>query len=186
MSISSFIPLAIIFLIIVWGFWAFNQLIRLQNQLKAAWADIDVQLQMRHDLVPQLVTTVKRYASYESRILQEVTELRTQAQSAQGAWQQGLAEARLEKALLGILALREDYPDLKANENFMQLSSSLIEIENKLQYARRFYNGAVRDLNTRIQRVPDLFIAKSFGFAEAQFFQAEGQARAAVQVEMAS
>lgn len=184
MSASLFIPLVLLPLLILWGFWVFNRLVQLRNQVKAAWADIDVQLQRRHDLVPPLVKTVQVYAAHESTLLREVTELRTRAAQAEGAFRQGQAETHLEQALMQILALKEAYPDLKANENFAQLAASLVEIEDKLQYARRFYNGAVRDLNTRIQQAPDLFIAQAFRFAEAEFFQAEDQAKSGVRLEM--
>lgn len=186
MSLSLFFTLAIIFVLLLWGLRVFNRLVQLRNQVKAAWADIDVQLQRRHDLVPPLVKTVQVYAAHESILLREVTELRTRAAQAEGAFRQGQAETHLEQALMQILALKEAYPDLKANENFAQLTASLVEIEDKLQYARRFYNGAVRDLNTSIQQAPDLFIAQTFRFAEAEFFQAEHQARPGVRVEMAS
>ena len=174
--------MALLALLAAWTALAFNRLVRLRNQHRTAWADIDVQLQRRHDLVPQLVTVAQAYAAHERATLEAVTELRAQAQAAHGAARQGQAEAALEQALGRLIALREAYPDLKANQNFAQLSSALVEVEEHLQYARRFYNGAVRDYNDAIQRVPDLLIARACGFPPAEFFQAEAASRAAPQV----
>ena len=167
-----------------WSVFAFNRLIRLRNQVRTAWADIDVQLQRRHDLVPQLVEVTRGYAGHERATLEAVTELRNQAQVAHGANQQGLAETALEQALGRLIALREAYPDLKANENFAQLSAALVTIEEHLQFARRFYNGAVRDYNDTTQRAPDFILARSFGFDDAEFFQAETGSRSAPKVEL--
>lgn len=178
--------LAILAALVVWAMLAYNRLVRLRNQHRTAWADIDVQLQRRHDLVPRLVDVVKGYAAHERATLEAVTELRQQAQAAHGAARQGQAEATLELALGRLIALREAYPDLKANQNFAQLSSALVEVEEHLQYARRFYNGAVRDYNDATQRFPVLLVARGFGFAAAEFFQAESDSRAAPHVELAS
>ncbi len=176
---------ALLALLAIWGIWAFNRLVRLRNQVNTAWADIDVQLTRRHDLVPSLVAAVKAYAGHESSVLQAVTELRAQAVAQQGPARLGEVESSLENALGRLLALKEAYPDLKANENFAQLQRDLVDVEEQLQYARRFYNGAVRDYRDGIQRVPDVAIARSFGFREAEFFQAADEGRAAVRVEMA-
>ena len=157
----------------LWAIITFNRLVRLRNQTRTAWADIDVQLQRRHDLVPRLVEIVKGYAAHERATLAAVTELRAQAQSAQGAAVQGQAEGALSQALGRLIALREAYPELKANQNFAQLSASLVEVEDHLQFARRFYNGAVRDFNDGIQRFPALLVAALFGFRNAESFQAE-------------
>ena len=162
----------------------FNRLIRLRNQYRTAWADIDVQLQRRHDLVPQLVEAVRGYAKHERATLEAVTELRAQAQAMHGARDQGRAEDQLEQALSRLIALKEAYPDLKANENFQQLSAGLVTVEDHLQYARRFYNGAVRDYNDAIQRFPALLIAPVFGFRDAEFFQAETSSQAAPILEL--
>lgn len=168
-----------------WLVHAFNRLVRLRNQHRTAWSDIDVQLQRRHDLVPQLVAAVRGYAAHEQATLQAVTALRAQALSARDPARLGAVETQLEQALGRLLALREAYPDLKASENFTQLSESLVEVEEHLQYARRFYNGAVRDYNDAIQRVPDLLVARGFGFAAAEFFQAEAASQTASRVELA-
>ena len=177
--------IALLAIAAIWAVLAFNRLVRLRNQTRTAWADIDVQLQRRHDLVPQLVTVVQGYAVHERATLEAATELRAQAQAAHGAARQGAAEASLEQALGRLIALREAYPDLKANENFAQLSSALVTVEEHLQYARRFYNGAVRDYNDTTQRFPALLVARGFGFDAAEFFQAEGDSRAAPKLEMA-
>lgn len=168
----------------IWSMLAFNRLIRLRNQFRTAWADIDVQLQRRHDLVPQLVEAVKGYAAHERTTLEAVTELRTRAQAAHGVQSQGQAESKLEQALSRLIALKEAYPELKASGNFQQLSSGLVSVEDQLQFARRFYNGAVRDYNDAIQRFPDLLIARVFGFRGSEFFQAESGSQIAPTVEM--
>ena len=164
--------------------FAFNRLVRLRNQVRTAWADVDVQLLRRHDLVPSLVTAVKTYAGHEQAVLAAVTELRGQAMAAQAPGKLGELESALQQGIGRLIALKEAYPDLKANENFAQLQRDLVQVEEQLQYARRFYNGAVRDLNDTVQRVPDLLVARSFGFANAEFFQANENDRAAVKVEL--
>ncbi|MGV8922333.1 MAG: LemA family protein [Thermomonas sp.] len=167
-----------------WGVFAFNRLVRLRNQQRTAWADIDVQLQRRHDLVPQLVNVVQAYAGHEAATLQAVTELRSQAIGLKQPGQIGEVEASLEHALGRLIALKEAYPDLKANQNFAQLQGDLVKVEEQLQYARRFYNGAVRDYNDGMQRFPDLLIAKMGGFTDVAFFQAEADSRAAIKLEL--
>lgn len=167
-----------------WGVFAFNRLVRLRNQQRTAWADIDVQLQRRHDLVPQLVNVVQAYAGHEAATLQAVTELRSQAVGLKQPGQIGEVEASLEQALGRLIALKEAYPDLKANQNFAQLQGDLVKVEEQLQYARRFYNGAVRDYNDGMQRFPDLLIAKMGGFTDVAFFQAEADSRAAIKLEL--
>ena len=158
-----------------WLVWIFNRLVSSRNQVRAGWSDIDVQLQRRHDLVPQLVAAVKGYAAYEKTLLESVTALRTRAQASAGPAQRAAVETALEQQLGRVLALRESYPDLKANQNFQQLQVELVKIEEYLQHARRFYNGAVRELNTRIETFPDLLVARSFGFTSAEFFEADGR-----------
>jgi LemA protein len=170
--------------IAVWIVFAYNRLVRLRNQVRTAWADIDVQLTRRHDLVPQLVAAVRGYASHEQAVLQAVTDLRSQAVSQQSPAKLGEVETALEQALTRVLALKEAYPDLKANENFSQLQRDLVKVEETLQYARRFYNGAVRDLNDGVQRVPDVMIANAFGFSAAEFYQAQDDERPSVQVKL--
>lgn len=170
----------------VWAVFAYNRLVQLRNQVRNAWADIDVQLKRRHDLVPQLVAAVKGYTGHERGVLQAVTELRTQAVALTSPAQLGKVESALEQALFQLFALKEAYPDLKANESFLALQRDLVEIEDHLQYARRFYNGAVRDYNTNIQRFPDMLIARSLRFTESEYFQAGEEDRAPVRVELGS
>ena len=167
-----------------WAVFAFNRLVRLRNQTLTAWADIDVQLTRRHDLVPQLVATVQGYAGHERAALEVVTELRAQAMRQSGPQRLGEIETQLEHALGRLIALKEAYPDLKASDNFLQLQRDLVAVEDHLQYARRFYNGAVRDLNDAIQRVPDVLVARSFGFQSSEFYQSQAAERAAVQVRL--
>jgi len=173
-------------LVLGWGMFAYNRLVRLRNQVRTAWADIDVQLTRRHDLVPQLVAAVKGYADHERTVLDAVTTLRSQAVGLSSPARLAEVESSLEHALGRLFALQEAYPDLKASENFSQLQHELIEVEEHLQYARRFYNGAVRDFNDTVQRVPDVIVANAGNFRPAEFYQAREEERPAVRVEMAS
>lgn len=167
-----------------YALWVFNRLVRARNQVQVAWSDVDVQLQRRHDLVPMLVETVRGYAHHESSLLERITEERTHARQAQGVAQRSDQETALGADLGRLIALREAYPNLKASDNFRQLSSQLVEIEDALQHARRFYNGSVRQYNTDIQRFPDLLVARVTGFHDADFFAAEADARAVVDVKL--
>lgn len=179
------ILIAFVVVLLVWGIVIFNRLVRARNLVRNGFADIDVQLQRRHDLVPQLVEAVRAYSGHEQRVLEEVTALRSRARRAEGeqrAQAMAGAEVALAAGLGRLLLLAEDYPELKATENFQQLTRELVETEDLLSHARRFYNGAVRDLNTRIQQIPDLLIARLTGFEEATFFSAEIEARSAPQV----
>lgn len=170
----------------VWAVIAYNGFVRLRNQVRTAWADIDVQLKRRHDLVPQLVSAVKGYAGYERTLLTTVTELRAQAMALTSPAKLGETETALQRGVMQLLALQEAYPDLKANQNFLQLQRDLVEVENNLQYARRFYNGAVRDYNTSIERFPGMLVAAAGGFGANEFFSAEADERDAPRVELAS
>ena len=167
---------------LAWTVFAFNRLVRLRNQRRTAWADIDVQLHRRHDLVPALVESVKACAAHERVTLQSVTELRSRAMGGATPAPQGRLETELQSAIGRLLAIGEGYPELKASANFAQLQRELVDVEDQIQYARRFYNGATRDYNDAIQRVPDLLIARACGFPPAEFFQAEAASRAAPQV----
>lgn len=152
----------------------YNRLVRDRNRVDAAWSDIDVQLQRRHDLVPQLVKAVDQYAGYERATLQAVATLRAEAIKLSGERnldELGEKEEELDKGLQRLIAIAENYPDLKANENFLKLQEELVETENYLQFARRFYNGSVRQFNTRIETVPNNVIAGWFDFAQREFFQ---------------
>ncbi|MEP6938543.1 MAG: LemA family protein [Rudaea sp.] len=160
----------------------FNELVGERNQVRAAWSDIDVQLQRRYDLVPQLAAAVKGYADHERNTLSEVTELRAAAQGVASIAQRGQIEQELANHVSRLIALKESYPDLKASENFLKLQHDLVDIEDHLQYARRFYNGAVRLFNTHIENFPALLIARPFGFREQDFFQAENSEAVAVKL----
>ena len=154
----------------------YNRLVRDRNRVNAAWSDIDVQLQRRHDLIPQLVKAVDQYASYEKATLEAVTTLRGEAMKLTGSGDidaLGQKEAELDEGVHRLIAVAESYPDLNANENFLNLQEELAETENYLQFARRFYNGSVREYNTRVETVPNNIIASTFGFGERQFYQKE-------------
>lgn len=166
-------------LVVLFGLWlwaAYNGLVRLKNQTDEAWSDIDVQLKRRYDLIPNLVETVKGYATHEREAFENVTKARSAAMGATTPEARGQAENMLSGALKSIFALAEAYPDLKANQNFAKLQDELSDTENKIQAARRFYNGNVRDLNTRIQQFPTNMFAKSLGFSSREFFQVENAA----------
>ena len=149
----------------------YNRLIRARNRVSTAWSDIDVQLQRRHDLVPQLVKAVDAYAKYERATLEAVTELRAEAMRVVDVNARGKAEQALSDGVGRLLALAESYPDLKANENFMNLQQELVETEDYLQFARRYYNGSVRDYNTMTETVPSNIVAQLFRFGQREFFQ---------------
>ncbi|PCI28613.1 hypothetical protein COB52_03430 [Candidatus Kaiserbacteria bacterium] len=169
---------------VLWAIWAYNSFIRLINRAKEAWADIDVQLKRRYDLIPNLIETVKAYASHEQDTLAKVTEMRTAAMNATGMEAQGQAENMLTGALKSLFAVSENYPDLKANENFAELQRELVDTENKIQASRRFYNTNVRDLNTAVESFPNNIIANMFKFEQRDFFElAEDAAREPVKVD---
>lgn len=163
----------VVLIIIAAGIWLYNQLIRDRNQVLAAWSDIDVQLKRRHDLVPQLVTAVKAYSSYERATMEAVTELRTRSEAAEHLPEKARLEAEIESGIHRLIVLAEDYPDLKADQNFRQLQTELTTIEDHIQYARRFYNGSVRIYNTRIQSFPHLLLARPLRFYAAEFFEVD-------------
>jgi LemA protein len=155
---------------------AYNGLVRLKNRVDEAWSDIDVQLKRRYDLIPNLVNTVKGYAKHESETLESVIQARNSAMSAQGTDKAG-AENMLTESLKSIFALSESYPDLKANENFLKLQDELSDTENKIQASRRFYNGQVRDFNTKLEVFPTVFIGRMLGFSSREFFEIEDAAQ---------
>lgn len=157
--------------------WAtYNGLVTLKIRVDEAWSDITVQLKRRLDLIPNLVNSVKGYAKHESSVFEKVTEARANALNAQGVKETAEAENMLEGALKSIFAVAEAYPDLKASQNFIQLQQELVDTEDKIQAARRFYNGGVRDLNTKIQVFPNNVFAGMLGFKEREFFEVEDQA----------
>ena len=157
--------------VLLWAVWTYNGLVRLRNQVNEAWAGIDVQLQRRYDLVPNLLATVKGYTKHESGVLERVTRLRGQPDLDVEA--RAGEESGLSRSIGRLFAVAEDYPDLKASEGFRQLHASLVEIEEHLQYARRYYNGSVRDNNNRVQGFPSMLIAGLFRFRNAAFFEIE-------------
>ena len=158
----------------------FNRLVRDRNRVKTAWSDIDVQLKRRHDLLPKLVEAVKRYADYEKATLESVTELRARSERAGGVNEIGAIERALGAGLGKLFALVESYPDLKADEGFLDLQRSITDVERDIQSARRYYNGAVRALNTRIESFPDLLVARTLGFRLAEYFELDDVTEAAV------
>lgn len=165
-----------------WAIVVFNRLVGLKNRAQGAWADIDVQLKRRHDLVENLVETVKGYVAHERETLQRVVEARGWAEGARAAGtprEAGEAENRLTGGVRSLFALAEAYPDLKASDRFLDLHRALVEVEDDLQNARRYYNAVVRDLNTRIQTFPDLLIARPLGFREREFFALDDPSEAA-------
>jgi len=156
-----------------WAIAIYNLLVRDRNRVLAAWSDIDVQLKRRHDLIPKLVDAVKQYAAYEQATLSTITELRAQAEQTRDVSDLAAMESRIGSGLHKLLALAEAYPDLKANTSFLDLQHQLTDVENHIQYARRYYNGAVRNLNTRIDSFPDTLIARTLRFQSATYFELE-------------
>jgi len=168
-----YIFLGIIIVIGIWVIFLYNRLVSLRNRAKEAWSDIEVQLKRRHNLIPNLVETVKGYASHEREVLEKVTEARTRAISAQTLREKGQAENMLSQTLKTLFAVAENYPDLKASQNFLELQRELRDTEDKIQAARRFYNANVRDLNIAIESFPSNIIAKLFNFQKMDLFETE-------------
>jgi LemA protein len=170
MSASTLIFLAVIVVLVLWAITVYNGLISMRQRVNQAFADIDVQLKQRHDLVPNLVETVKGYAAHERGTLDDVVKARNVAVSAQGPAQQAAAENMLSGALRQLFALSESYPDLKASANFQQLQGELSDLENKIAASRRFFNNAVQEYNSGIQRFPAVLFAGAFGFSQKDYF----------------
>lgn len=168
--------IVVIAAMIIWAVIIYNSLISSRNQVAEAWSDIDVQLKRRYDLIPNLIESVKGYKEYESSTLQKVTELRQQAMSAQSVADKGKAETALSAGLMNIFAVAENYPALKANENFLDLQKNLSDIENQIQNARRYYNGTTREYNTKIQTFPNSIISSAFHFTTKELFSLEFEA----------
>ncbi len=185
MALTVIVVLAVL---VIGGIVIYNGLVALNNRAQAAWSDIDVQLKRRHDLVGNLVEVVKGYAAHERQTLEQVVEARNRAigaASGGGPGQAGPAETALTAQLRTLFALAESYPDLKASQNFQELQRSLESLETEIQNARRYYNAVVRDLNTKIQSVPSVFVARPFGFREREYFQLDDPSEARVpQVRM--
>ena len=182
----TWILIALVVVILIWFAVAYNGFVKLTQRVKEAWSDIDVQLKRRYDLIPNLVETVKGYASHEKTVFEDVTNARTAAMSASAPADKAGAENMLSGALKSLFAVSENYPELKANQNFLELQRQLEDTENKLQAARRFYNSVVQDLNTRLQTFPSNLVGNMFGFKQADYFQlgeADAAAREAVKVQ---
>jgi len=158
---------------LVWAIWIYNRLVRDRQRVRAAWSDIDVQLKRRHDLIPKLIEAVKGYTAYEQATLQTLTAMRTSSRETDDPAKRGPMEAELTAGMHRLLALAEAYPDLKANHNFLQLQSDITEVENQIQYARRYYNGCVRNLSIRIDSFPDLLVARLFRYRHPSYFELE-------------
>jgi len=164
----------------LWAIMTFNGLITLKNRVEEAWSDIEVQLKRRYNLIPNLMETVKGYAKHESGTFEKVTQARNQAMSAKSVGEHAEADNMLSQTLKSLFAVAEAYPELKANQNFLSLQGELSDTENKVQAARRFYNGNVRDFNTKIQVFPTNLVAGILGFMKRDFFEIENEAERAV------
>ena len=175
---------AIVVIIILFVWIAYNSLVKLNVRVEEAWSDITVQLKRRLDLIPNLVNAVKGYAAHEKQVFEDVTKARTQALNASGVKETAEAENQFEGALKSLFAVSENYPQLRASENFQQLQQELVDTEDKIQAARRFYNSGVRDLNTKIQMFPTNLFAKTLGFKKREFFETKDQAAAEKPVEV--
>jgi LemA protein len=183
----GWIVLAAVVALVLWAVGVYNGLVRLRNGSESAWSDIDVQLKRRWELIPNLVETVKGYASHERQTLEEVVAARGNAMAASGPEAKAGAEGGLTRALRQLFALAERYPDLKANQNFLELQSQLSVIEDTIQKARRYYNAVVRDLNTRIEVFPASLVAQATGFTRKAYFELDDEAeRSAPQVSFQS
>lgn len=169
----TFITIA---LCLIWAIVVYNRLVRDRQRVKTAWSDIDVQLKRRYDLIPKLVAAVEQYASYERSTLETLIELRSRTGQVSDVGERGAIESQIGGGLRSLMGLVEAYPELKADQSFLQLQGELTEVENHIQYARRFYNGSVRNLNTRIGSFPDLLLARVFNFIPQAFFELDDAA----------
>lgn len=175
---TLWIILAVVAVLVVGGILIYNGLVRSKVRVDEAWSDITVQLKRRLDLIPNLVETVKGYATHEKTVFEDVTNARASVVNAKGVAETAKADNMFEQTLKSLFAVAEAYPDLKANQNFQQLQSELVDTEDKIQAARRFYNGAVRDLNTKIKVFPNNIFAGMLGFKEREFFEVEESEKA--------
>jgi LemA protein len=177
------IIVAIVVLLALWLMVSYNRLVRLRNRIANAWAQVDVQLRRRYDLIPNLVETVKGYAKHEKETFDAVTQARANAINAQGVAAQGQAENAITSTLKSLFAVAEAYPELKANQNFLALQEELTSTEGRIAYARQFYNDAVLQLNNKVQSFPSNIIANMFGFREHEYFEADDTSRGPVSVQ---
>jgi LemA protein len=180
---AVWILLAVVVLLGLYVVVLYNGLIRLRNRIEGAWAQIDVQLKRRYDLIPNLVETVKGYATHERETLDAVIRARNAGMGAEGVADQAKAETMITSALKSLFALSEAYPDLKANQGFLQLQEELSGTEGRIAYARQFYNDAVLAYNTKIQSFPAVVVANAMGFSQREYFEADDTSRGTVQVE---
>ena len=181
--LALIIILVIVVLVGLYAVFSYNRLVSLRNRIENAWAQIDVQLKRRYDLIPNLVETVKGYASHERETLDAVIEARNAGMSASGPHDQAEAENQITGALKSLFALSEAYPDLKANQNFAQLQEELTGTEGRIAYARQFYNDTVYRYNTKIQSFPSNVLANAFRFSEREYFEADDESRGPTQVQ---
>jgi LemA protein len=181
--LAVWIVLGVVVLLVIYVIVAYNGLVRLRNRIDNAWAQIDVQLRRRYDLIPNLVETVKGYASHERGTFEAVTKARADAINATGVAEQAQAENMISGALKSLFAVAEAYPDLKANQNFLSLQEELTATEGRIAYARQFYNDEVLKLNTKIQTFPTNMLAGAFGFKEREYFEADDTSRGPVSVQ---
>ena len=173
MSLAEVISIFTLAATLIWLIIIYNRLVKLRNQAAAAWSDISVQLKRRHDLIPKLVAVVKQYARYEETVLSKITLLRSESEKARNLASKGQIEADLTLYMNKLVLLVEDYPELKASSHFLSLQHELSSVEDTIQYARRFYNGSVRLLNTRIDTFPDILLARLFNYQYREYFQLE-------------
>lgn len=176
MSTILWIILGVVVIVVFWLIAVYNGLIKLKNRTDEAWSDIDVQLKRRYDLIPNLVSAVQGYAQHEKELFEKITQARTAAMGAQAPGEKAQAENMLSGVLKSLFAVAENYPDLKANANFLELQRELSDTENKIQAARRFYNGNVRDFNTKIQVFPNNLVAGTLNFNQKDFFELKDEA----------
>jgi LemA protein len=177
MSVGLIIALGVAAVVLLWGAGAYNRFVRLRVRAEESWRDVDTQLKRRWDLIPNVMETVKGYATHEREVFERVTQARAQGQAATTPKEQQAADAQLRGAMLNLFAVAEAYPQLRANENFLQLQASLGEIEDAIQKSRRYYNAVVRDFNTAIEVFPGNLIAGMFGFKPREFFALEDEAQ---------
>jgi LemA protein len=180
--IFLWIGIGIVVLALGWLLLTYNRLVRLRNFVSEGWSGIDVQLRRRHDLVPNLVQVAEAYRIHEANVLTRITQTRAESEHAGGVAKIGEAEGKLQRALVELFAVAENYPDLKASDVYLNLQEDLTTVEDELQMARRYYNGTVRNLNTSVQIFPNSMVASWFRFREAEFFQIDEQARQVPQV----
>ena len=181
---ALWIVIGIVVVLLLAAVWIYNRLVTLRTRVDNGWSQIDVQLRRRADLIPNLVETVKGYAAHERELFEQVTEARTRSIGAKGIADQADAENQVTAGLRQLLAVVENYPDLKANQNFLALQEELIGTESKIAYARQFYNDQVMQLNTLIQSFPSSIVARVFGFEERPFFEIDEPVRGPVQVDL--